>query len=141
MVVAACSGTSTPDLFEGGTGGDGSTTGDGSSTGDGSTADGGVCPNGSFPIYDKGCTTTDNCSFGLHQIDCCGTLSAVGFNHAFKDAFDLAEKPWRASCPGCGCPSGPTKAESGMTCDSNKIVVKCSTSGTGGSGKCVTSCN
>jgi hypothetical protein len=141
--VASCGGVTPPDFGDGG-GGDGSSTGDGSTKGDGSSGgDGsiGMCPSGNFPMYDKGCTTTDNCSFGLHQVDCCGTLSAIGFNHAFKTAFDAAEVTWRASCPGCGCPSGPTKVESGVTCDQGKIGVKCDTSGTGSNGKCTTVCN
>ncbi len=137
--LVACGGVTPPDITDGG--GDGSSS-DGSSNGD-AKGDGsiGMCPSGNFPTYEKGCTTNDNCSFGLHQVDCCGTLSAIGFNHSFKTAFDSAEQTWQASCPACGCMAGPTKAESGMTCDQGKIGVKCDTSGTGGTGKCTTFCN
>jgi hypothetical protein len=104
--------------------------------GDGASAIG-KCPSGDFPTFDKGCTSTDNCSFGLHQNDCCGSQFALGFNHAFKNAFDSAEQTWRGTCDPCLCMPSPTKTESGlMTCDASRVAVKCATDST-----CVTYCN
>lgn len=139
-VLAACGGAVPPD-FGDASGGDGSTTGDGSNNGDGSMkGDGGMCVNGMFPMFDKGCTSNDVCIIELHQIDCCGTLSAIGVNHAVKTMFDTAEQMWRASCPQCGCDPGQTKAESGMTCDTSKIAVKCVMTAGMSVGKCATVC-
>jgi hypothetical protein len=87
-------------------------------TGDGGLGlDGGVgsC-SGSSTIFNdvtKGCTVSAGCIVVEHQVDCCGSIVAVGINHASKDAFDADEKMWRASCPGCGCPARPTTAEDG----------------------------
>lgn len=77
-----------------------------------------------FPSFDKGCTTDVNCSFGLHQTDCCGSQVAVGFNHGFKASFDAAESTWRMTCPACDCAPAPTKVDDGKTGDA--IGVKCS---------------
>ena len=76
----------------------------------------GMCGGGQpFPTLDKGCTDSTNCSDGFHQIDCCGTLVAVGFNHAQRDTFNTAEQTWELTCPACGCAAQPTKAEDGKT--------------------------
>lgn len=88
------------------------------------------CAPGSFQTFDKGCTSDTNCAFGLHQTDCCGSLTAVGFNHALKTGFDNAESAWRASCPACACPPAPTTAEDGKS--GNDIGVRCT------DGKCTT---
>ncbi len=140
FAMAACGGASPPDFGDASGGGDGST-GEGGSNGDGGGKEaGGMCTNGMFPTFDKGCTSNDTCIVELHQIDCCGTLSAIGVNHAVKNSFDVAEQMWRASCPMCQCAPGPTKAESGMTCDTSKIAVTC-VMGSGTSvGKCQTVC-
>lgn len=68
-----------------------------------------------FPKFIRGCGTTDNCSFGLHQIDCCGSKVAIGFNHAERTRFDELEKVWESSCPACECLGRPTLAEDGKT--------------------------
>jgi hypothetical protein len=87
-----------------------------------------------FPTFDKGCTSTDNCSDGFHQVDCCGSLVAVGFNHAQRDAFDAAEQAWETTCPACGCAAQPLKADDGKTCAMNAVTVSCD------SGMCTTHC-
>src|ERR1051326_5325454 len=117
-VVAACGGASPPEFGDAGNTGDGSTAGEGGNGNDGSSKEGGgQCSNGQFPMFEKGCTSNDTCIVELHQIDCCGTFSAIGINHSAKSNFDAAEQMWRASCPKCQCDPGLTKAESGMTCD------------------------
>jgi hypothetical protein len=69
-----------------------------------------------FPKFDKGCTADINCAYGLHQVDCCGSKIAIGFNHAYKDAFDKAELAWETACPAaCDCLAKPTLAEDGKT--------------------------
>lgn len=83
-----------------------------------------------FPTFDKGCTYDFNCSYGLHQLDCCGSRLAIGFNHSQATAFDAAEKSWEMTCPMCGCATKPTAAEDGST--NTTFYVKCD------SGKCMT---
>ncbi len=120
--------------------------GSGGATGDASTSKDAVaidarpmtCDAGTFPTFDNGCSDTINCSIGLHQINCCGTLLAIGINHAFRDAFDKAEASWRMACPAaCGCVAGPTRAEDGKVGSSQSVMVTCESSGPG-SGRCTT---
>jgi hypothetical protein len=86
----------------------------------------GMCGNGNpFPTFPKGCTGADNCSFGLHQVDCCGSFVAIGFNHAYYDGFNQAEQSWEQTCPACGCAAQPTLAEDGRSCLSTAVVVSC----------------
>jgi hypothetical protein len=92
----------------------------------------GACDAGTFPTFDKGCTDTINCVIGLHQINCCGALVAIGINHAFRDAFDKAEADWRMACPAvCGCVAGPTRAEDGKVGSSPNVMVRCESVGNG----------
>ncbi|MGZ3450295.1 MAG: hypothetical protein ACXVEF_11910, partial [Polyangiales bacterium] len=86
-----------------------------------------------FPKLIKGCTGDENCSFGLHQTSCCGSLVAIGFNHAEKTKFDATEAAWRATCPACGCPPAPTVDELGKT--GTSFQVKCD------GGKCIAHAN
>jgi hypothetical protein len=88
-----------------------------------------------FPTFTKACTNTMSCSFGFHQVDCCGTFVAVGFNHDQRSAFDAAETAWEATCPACGCAAQPTKADDGKTCAMNVVTVECTNGG-----MCLTRC-
>jgi hypothetical protein len=122
--LVACSGSTFPEPVEAGADG---AAGDGAA-GDGS-ADGGfpgACTEaGAFPGFVKGCGTTANCIIKLHQIDCCGTMMAIGLNHAEFGAFDTAETAWETSCPKCKCPVGPTLAEDGKTGATVDVKVSC----------------
>lgn len=80
---------------------------------------------GSFPGFVKGCTNTPSCVSKLHQIDCCGTMAAIGINHSDSAAFDAAEAAWEASCPRCKCPPGPTVAEDGKTGLNIDVKINC----------------
>jgi hypothetical protein len=86
-------------------------------------------------MFDRGCTGNDTCGQGLHQINCCGTKQAIGFNHAQTTAFDAAESAWEMTCPACGCAEGPTTDDEGKTCDPGKMpTVSCD------NGECHTHC-
>jgi hypothetical protein len=94
------------------------------------------CGNGQmFPMFDKGCTNTDSCVFGMHQISCCGSQEAIGFNHAQLAAFTAAEAAWEATCGACGCPAALPLAEDGKMCMQANITVSCD------NGRCTTTCN
>lgn len=92
------------------------------------TFDGPTCVGDSaaFPTFDKGCTNDVSCSFGLHQINCCGSQAAIGLNHAFKVDFEKYETAWRATCPACGCASGGISLDDGeVVGDPSLVGVKC----------------
>jgi len=93
---------------------------------------GGATP---FPTsFVKGCTSTDNCVIGFHQVDCCGSLVAEGINHSERDTFNTAETAWDATCPQCGCMAQATVADDGKSCAMNAVTVSCDT------GTCTTHC-
>ena len=120
----------------------------GDASGDGGATDGAptdtrpdslTCDPSSFPTFDRGCGSDENCSFSLHQSDCCGNVAALGFNHGEKTRFDAAETAYRAACPAaCGCPAGPIMTDSGTTTfDKSKVGVRCVGAATG-TGTCKT---
>ena len=87
-----------------------------------------VCydPGSSFPKFDRACGADVNCSIGIHQIDCCGSHAALGFNHAGRNAFDAAEAAFRVVCPAnCKCAIRPTICDDGKTAPENMITVSC----------------
>lgn len=131
VTILACSGATSTDLLgdAGGTAdgaaGDGSAT-DASSVDAGRDGFPGACtPDGGFPSFQKGCGTADNCIIKLHQIDCCGSIIAIGLNHSEFTPFDQTEQAWEAACPRCKCPAQPTVAEDGKSGLNADIKVKC----------------
>jgi hypothetical protein len=80
------------------------------------------CVNGTFPSFTRACANNDSCSFGMHQINCCGSQQAIGFNHSQKDAFEAAEITWSASCPQCGCATQLPVDDDGNTCNADPFV-------------------
>jgi hypothetical protein len=79
---------------------------------------------------DRHCAVDGDCAVGIHQTDCCGNTFAVGLNRAERTKFDASESTCAASYPGCGCPQGPTRTDSGETAfDSMTIRVGCIASG------------
>lgn len=107
--------------------------------GDGGKPDGPICDRTTFPTFVRGCTNDESCSFGLHALDCCGSMTAIGFNHSEKTRFDTAEKAYEAACPiACGCAAAPISTDTGLTTtDPSKIVVTC-VFGATGLGECKT---
>lgn len=63
----------------------------------------------------RSCTNKAECTFGLHQYNCCGSLRAMGYTKSALSSFDENEKACVASYPGCGCASMPTIDDSGKT--------------------------
>jgi hypothetical protein len=78
-----------------------------------------------FPSFNRACTNNDSCVFGLHQINCCGSMQAIGFNHDQRDAFDMAERAWAMTCPQCGCAATLPIDDSGKTCMTSMFVATC----------------
>jgi hypothetical protein len=74
--------------------------------------DAGLC---ALPTLERGCGADENCVIGVHQVDCCGSLVALGMNHSERDAFDTFEAACRMTYPDCDCLSQPTRADDGTT--------------------------
>src|SRR5579883_3319217 len=80
----------------------------------------------SFPTFDKHCNGPADCAFGLHQVDCCGSRHAIGFNQAEGARFHADEAICEGMYPGCGCAEAPTLAEDGKTSiTGTDIAVDC----------------
>ena len=87
---------------------------DSESNGDSGAPDGGPLSGCNFVAsLDQGCTADSDCAFGVHQIDCCGSTLAVGFNSAERGRLDALEPTCVATLPPCGCDPGPTRTDSG----------------------------
>jgi hypothetical protein len=88
-----------------------------------------------FPAFDKSCETDQDCTFGLHQVNCCGGLRAVGFNLDELDRFRKAESLCQSQYPPCGCFDCRiiTEDESAFCQGSGwKVLVRCQ------AGQCMT---
>jgi hypothetical protein len=86
-----------------------------------------------FPWFDKSCVADSDCAIGLHMVNCCGTMHAIGMNQSQKAVFQEAEAVCEGQYPPCGCASQPTLAEDGNTSGSGEdIAVFCK------SGDCMT---
>ena len=80
----------------------------------------------SFPKFDRACWDDFWCVVALHQVDCCGNVLATGILHPEEPCFNAAESICRSQYPGCGCPSGPIKTDTGQTAaDPSQIKVQC----------------
>jgi hypothetical protein len=79
-----------------------------------------------FPTLDDVCSTSADCSIGLHQTDCCGNLSAVGLNNSAVSTFNTDEVICVGMYPGCGCAGGVITCDDGSrTFDRTKLGVVC----------------
>jgi hypothetical protein len=99
---------------------------------DGGLADGGqsadaglvACGNAAapvFPSFDASCVSGADCTFGLHQTDCCDAERALAINRDQIRAFALAEESCEAMFPSCDCFRWP-----GITTDDGKNVMSAS---------------
>jgi len=85
---------------------------------------------GFVDLLDRSCASDGDCAVGLHQTDCCGSTTAIGFRSAERMRFDVLEPVCDRSYPGCGCPPGPTKTDSGeMVFDPSQVHVGCISEG------------
>jgi hypothetical protein len=68
---------------------------------------------GSSTPIDRTCTGDADCASVKFETDCCGDTFAFGVNVKSAAAATAAAAICQRSFPGCGCPSGPTVAETG----------------------------
>jgi len=84
-----------------------------------------MCNGKDFPAFARTCTSAAGCKIGLHRVDCCGSLVAIGIAAKDYDAFKAAEEHCSKTYPPCGCAPMPTKAEDGDTGSLKQLQVKC----------------
>lgn len=80
----------------------------------------------SFPSFNKGCNSQDDCALVFHTVNCCGTNVAWGIHGDEVAAFDIAEATCDSQYPGCGCAQDMTEAEDGQRShDPEAFAVAC----------------
>ena len=84
------------------------------------------CASAAFPTdWDRGCTTSDSCSTGLHTRDCCGGHVVIPFNHSETARFAAAEAIVMAMCPAtCDCVASDI-LEDGTPVSPGAVVALC----------------
>ena len=78
----------------------------------------------------RACATKADCTFAIHEVNCCGSLRAMGLNKTGAPKFEELEKSCRASYPGCGCAAMGTVDDSGkmgLEFDVNCVSGACTT--------------
>lgn len=81
-----------------------------------------------FPEFERGCSSADNCVLVLHTVDCCGTQLAMAINHSEVERFNSAEAACDAQYPACGCAGQGVRLEDGTVVDfasSDQIAAQC----------------
>jgi hypothetical protein len=91
-------------------------------------------PGGTWPTFAKACQVDGDCAMGVHQTDCCGSVSAIGFSAGEQERFRQDELICEVEYPACGCaPRGGISAEDGNTAnDQSQLHVRCQSSAAGG---------
>lgn len=101
----------------------GDTTGEDSTRSDGDVTSG---PCDFLPgDYGVSCSSASDCIVALHQLDCCGSRTAVGLSASERDRFDTAEAACVGSLPQCDCPTQMTTAEDGHAGSESDIFARC----------------
>lgn len=95
----------------------------------GDTDGGGInCWAGSFPVFDRGCTSAQNCVLVSHQTNRCGSSAMMAINQTEQTRFDGAEAICEAqylSIP-TGCFSSEVTLDDGTTIGSaSEAVADC----------------
>lgn len=139
MLLAACGGkTDTTEAADSGAIGDAADTGTSTDVGTDAAA---VCFTGdtvtSVPY--KVCADDSDCTFLLHQTDCCGNSTWVGVAKSQKVEVQACEDASRSKFPGCGCPASQPEAEDGTKIDFSGMPAVHCVDRTSSSGICKTS--
>lgn len=85
-----------------------------------------------FPNLTKECKTTKDCSWLPHQMDCCGSIIAVGVWAPIAQLFFQAENLCVSQYPKCKCAAKSPIAEDGNASDTQDFEATCD------AGKCMT---
>jgi hypothetical protein len=87
----------------------------------------------------KVCSNDSDCTFLLHQTDCCGNSTWVGVAKSQKVEVQACEDAARSKFPACGCPASQPKAEDGSLIDFSGMPAVHCVDRTSSSGICKTS--
>jgi hypothetical protein len=67
-----------------------------------------------FPDFRSGCRDTADCTQAFHQVDCCGTIAAIGVLESTHDEFLDVEDACRGEYDACRCAARPTQTDDGV---------------------------
>ena len=91
-----------------------------------------ACGSGSasaFPTFDRACNSDSDCTFGMHETDCCGSMTALGIATSAVALFGTDEALCEAMYPGCGCASDSVETDTGASVPPgdgpSAVVVHC----------------
>lgn len=84
-----------------------------------------MCGKEPFAAFKKSCDKVADCFVAFHQVDCCGSLTAIGLHVSEKTKFEEAEAKCVKTYPACDCPQQPTTAELGKPGDKAQMSVAC----------------
>ncbi len=73
----------------------------------------------------KWCQSTKDCTYMLHQVDCCGSQIAWGVTKTSKSAIESTEFACNKLQPICDCIPKPVLAEDGDNAGSGLIAITC----------------
>jgi hypothetical protein len=125
VLVAACSASANDPSQDGGNSGAGATGGSGTA-GATSGGSGGGTTCSDFSQFERACWDDSWCDIAFHQLDCCGSRTAMGIFHTAVASFDAAEQTCAASYPACECAAQATTTDTGQaTSDESTIAVQC----------------
>lgn len=71
---------------------------------------------------DRSCSVDTDCVPRIHQINCCGTMSAIAVNVSEASTYAERESLCEASYPRCRCAALPTQTDSGEVVESEGDV-------------------
>ena len=84
-----------------------------------------MCPD-SFPTLTNDCTLDQDCTAGIHQVNCCGTDHAIGLNVRDTLRFDRAESICESQYAACECADLGVECDDGVYVpDSSRVGVHC----------------
>ena len=80
------------------------------------TGDDRICASddSAFPEFRSLCREAADCTQAFHQIDCCGTIAAIGVLASSHDDFLAAEERCRGEYDACRCAARPTQTDDGV---------------------------
>jgi hypothetical protein len=78
-----------------------------------------------FPTFDRTCSSKADCTFAVHQVDCCGSAIAIGIATRVKADFDAAERTCRSQYKLCACAAQETTEDAKQVSPGREVAVDC----------------
>ena len=82
-----------------------------------------------FPSFNRACSSVGDCTIGLHQTDCCGSMTAMGIAASAAAVFATDEASCEAMYPACDCASNLLTTDDGAMVPAGDgagaVIVQC----------------